>query len=899
LAEGRKRLHQVAKDLGLTPKQVMEICDRLGISYKNHLSTLSAEDVVRIEAHHRRPPAEKETPAAPSVPPFRRAITERNLVDLDAQLRETRAAAEEKSAKGPSEVAAPRIASPRPRSRPLPTLAVSAPARPKAVKPTPAATPPQELVQQPKARLTPEILKRLRERQRMAAAGASPPAPGAHPGAQARPEAPSPTAHPAPVPPSRPVPKQLAKDREPLFLEEEGKPGRRGGPVPGRKVRQVERGRRAAERSRHVERAELEALVRDEEELPALQPLQPLRRRREPTQAPPVVSRPQKVVIEPPITVRSLSEALGIKVGDLLKKFLLLNRPVHINAVLSPEDAMMVGLEYGVDVEIKKEKDVEEEIFSRIQPDPSKMVPRPPVVTFLGHVDHGKTSLLDAIRRTNIASTEAGGITQCIRAWQVERNGHRVTFLDTPGHEAFTAMRARGAQVTDIAVLVVAADDGVMPQTVEAVSHAKAAQVPIVVAINKVDLPTANVNRVLEQLARHGVIPDIWDPQHGVPCIQTSAVTGQGIEELLETLILLAEMADLKADPTVPALGTCLEAARHEGRGVLATFLVRQGTLRKGDIVVCGLAHGRIRAMYDDQDRPVESAGPGTPVLVAGLDEVPEAGEKFVSVPGLEVAREVVQKRREQARLAAAAAPRKITLQTLLAGDQGRKELRLILRADVQGSLEAIVTELEKFRDPEVEVQILHKDVGAVTESDVLLADASKAIIIGFNVGIEERARQLAEQKGVEIRRYAIIYDLSDDIRQALEGMLTPERQEDELGRAEVLQTFKIRGVGTVAGCRVTSGIVERNAFVRVLRDGRVIYPDPEAGKHVRIASLKRFQEDVREVRAGYECGIRIEDFNDVKVGDVLEIYRVREVRRRLGDRAKTAAEPVLVGSSS
>ena len=452
-------------------------------------------------------------------------------------------------------------------------------------------------------------------------------------------------------------------------------------------------------------------------------------------------------------------------------------------------------------------------------------------------------------------------------------------------------MRARGAQVTDIAVIVVAADDGVMPQTEEAISHAKAAGVQIVVAINKCDLPQARPERVLTQLASAGIVPDAWDPINGVPCVRCSALTGEGIDELLEHILLLAEAMDLKADPTVPALGTCLEAARHEGRGVLATLLIQQGTLHRGDVVVCGMAHGRIRSMWDDQNRMIKEAGPGTPVLVSGLDEVPEAGERFV-VASLEEARKIVERRRERAREGQVARRSAITLESLLTGSE-KKQLPMVIRADVRGSLEAIEKELSKFQDDEVEVRILHKDVGAITESDVLLAEASKGIIVGFNVGVEPKARQLAEQKKIEVRRYNIIYELSDDIRAALEGMLTPERHIRELGEAEVLQVFKIRGVGRVAGCRVRRGRVTRTCYVRVLRDGRVIYPDPGSERHVRVASLKRFQEDVPEVRSGYECGIRIEGFDDVKPGDVLEFYLVEEVRRKLGEK-RVSPEPAM-----
>ncbi len=906
LGEKKFRIHQVAKKLNKSSKEVMEACGRLGIQVKSHLSSVTEEEYARIRDSFSQPAdtpaaspaaaaaAETTAPKAKTSPPpgavspvGPMGITRRPIADLDQLARK---------GKPESEQAKTQERSRRPvrsRSRPVPQIHVppppTSPQAGRTGQKQQTSAEPQERVQQPKKRLTPELLRKIRERQKQQLKAAQEgPSRGTAPGETGQPPAP---------PAARDEAKKkgiriVAVPKVELAAEEETggrRGGRRGGAVAGRRMRRERRERRKENLITALESLE----ETEEEEQQALRAV-PFRQRKAKDQTP-AVQRPSRVEIEPPITVRSFSEATGIKVSDILKKLLLMGRSMTINSHLDPEDAQLLGIEFGIEVEVKLPKELEEEVFARIKPDPNKMVPRPPVVTLLGHVDHGKTSLLDRIRKTNIVASEAGGITQCIRAWQVEYDGKKITFLDTPGHEAFTAMRARGAQVTDIAVIVVAADDGVMPQTEEAISHAKAAGVQIIVAINKCDLPQAKPERVLHQLANVGILPEEWDMEHGVPCIRCSALTGEGIDDLLEHILLLAEAMDLKADPTVPAIGTCLEAARHEGRGVLATLLIEQGTLHRGDVVVCGLAHGRIRSMWNDQERMIKEAGPGTPVLVSGLDEVPEAGERFV-VASLDEARKIVERRRERAREGQVARRTAVTLESLLSGND-KKQLPLVIRADVRGSLEAIEKELSKFQDDEVEVRILHKDVGAITESDVLLAEASHGIIVGFNVGIEPKARQLAEQRRIEVRRYNIIYELSDDIRAALEGMLTPERHVRDLGEAEVLQVFKIRGVGRVAGCRVRRGRVLRSSYVRVLRDGRVIYPDPTSERHVRVASLKRFQDDVQEVRSGYECGIRIEGFDDIKPGDVLEFYEIQEIRRKLGQKRQTP-EPAVASAS-
>ena len=665
--------------------------------------------------------------------------------------------------------------------------------------------------------------------------------------------------------------------------EEEGRPigKRRPGQVIGREER---RQRRREEARLRAATTKAETLAEQDQETEIARPIirRPRPEAKPPAPRPVTQPRKGKVPIEPPITVRSLSEALGVSAQELIRKLVQRGQMLNINATLTPELAEELALEYNLELEIKKPADPEEEILKQLQaPDrPEDLVPRPPVVTVMGHVDHGKTSLLDRIRESDVASTEAGGITQHLRAWQVERAGKRITFLDTPGHEAFTAMRARGAQVTDIVVLVVAADDGVMPQTEEAISHARAANVPIIVAINKVDLPNANVQRTRNQLYSLGLIPDTMGGD--TPFVETVAAKERprGIQELLDMILLVAELRELKANPKKPAMGTCLEAKVTEGQGVVATLLVQNGTLHVGDAIVCGCSYGRVRAMFDANGKPLQEAGPATPVAVTGLDDIPEADDKFFVVPDLATAREIAERRRERRRLAAPVRTATLRLEDL---DKTKlQELKLILKADVRGSIEAIKKELEKLQSDEIRLNVIHAGVGAITEGDVQLALASPedTLIVGFNVVPDHRAQTLAEQRQVPIRLYNIIYQLTDDLKAALEGRLKPREEIVPLGRAVVREVFKISKVGTIAGCYVTQGVVERGAMVRVIREGRIIYPPPD--RTATIESLRRFKEDVREVREGFECGIKISNFDDVKVDDVLEVYRIVQVQRTL-----------------
>jgi translation initiation factor IF-2 len=576
----------------------------------------------------------------------------------------------------------------------------------------------------------------------------------------------------------------------------------------------------------------------------------------------PVPTVAAEVRLEGSLTVGELAQRLGLPAADVVRKLIEVGILAGVNQQIPLETARAVAEALGARVVTEA---------ARAAAAPARRLdvakegePRPPVVTVLGHVDHGKTTLLDAIRQTNVAAGEFGGITQHIGAYQVERGGRRITFIDTPGHEAFTALRARGAQVTDIAVLVVAADDGVMPQTVEAINHAKAAGVPIVVAINKVDLPEANPERVKQQLAELGLVPEEWGGD--VVMVPVSARTGQGLDELLEMILLVADLHDLRADPHKPARGTVLEARLDRGRGPVATVLVQEGTLRVGDAVVVGEVYGKVRAMTDDRGQRVREAGPSTPVEVVGLSDVPTAGDLLEVVADERRAKALAEERRERRRAAELTQARKGSLEELVEV----RELRLVVKADVHGSLEAILGALERLQTEEVKINVLHAGVGAVTESDVMLAAASRAVVLGFNVRPDPAARRLADQEGVDIRLYRIIYEALDDVRDLVRGLTAPKVAEVVLGRAEVRRTFHISRVGTVAGCYVVEGRIPRSAQVRLVRDGAVVYEG-------RLASLRRFKDDVREVAAGFECGMVLENFHDVKEGDVIEAYALQE----------------------
>jgi translation initiation factor IF-2 len=594
-----------------------------------------------------------------------------------------------------------------------------------------------------------------------------------------------------------------------------------------------------------------------------------------PKQAQPIVQPTGPVTVESGVTVRDLSQALQIPAAQLIKVMMNLGEMVQITQSLTDEAIQLIATEVDREITITHvgEEEEEPEVYEDAEED---LEDRPPVVTVMGHVDHGKTTLLDAIRQTSVVETEAGGITQHIGAYQVERDGRKITFLDTPGHEAFTALRARGAKATDIAVLVVAADDGVMPQTKESISHARAAEVPIVVAVNKVDLPDANPDRVKSELAAEGLQPEDWGGTTQYSAV--SAKQRQNLDDLLEKVLLVADAElELKANAAAEASGPIIESRLDVGRGPVATMLVHRGTLRVGDSIVAGDAYGRVRALYNHTGERIKEARPGDPVEIVGFEHPPPSGEIARVVENERQARDLAQRRGERLRREQLAqrAKRRVSIEGLFERMQegGVQELNLIVKADVLGSVEAAVSELSKIQHSEVVVNVIHEGVGGITEGDVMLASASNGVIVGFNVRPNAEARLLAEREGVEIRTYRVIYELTQDIEQAVVGMLRPETVEEVLGEAEVRATFRASRIGVIAGCMVTSGVIRRGANVRIVRDGAIIY-------ETTIETLKRFKEDAREVTEGFECGIHLAGYDDVKEGDVLEAYETRQIER-------------------
>lgn len=587
-----------------------------------------------------------------------------------------------------------------------------------------------------------------------------------------------------------------------------------------------------------------------------------------------VIARKKTLKLREGMTVKEFAELISIKVSDVMKKFMELGHMTTINEPVDIDAAMLIADSVGIKLEVMA---VEEELIVEEEAeDLSRLSLRPPVVTIMGHVDHGKTSLLDAIRETKVTETEAGGITQHIGAYKVKLKGKDIVFLDTPGHEAFTALRARGAKVTDVVVLVIAADDGVMPQTIEAIDHARAANVPILVAINKIDKPEANLQKVRTELAERGILSEEWGGQNIF--VEVSAKKRIGIEHLLEMILLQAEVMELKANPDRLAKGTIIEAKLDKGRGPVATVLVQAGTLKIGDNFLAGTSVGRVRALIDDTGKRIQTAGPSTPVEVIGFPEVPTAGAVFTAVDDEKRARQIALTRLQKERLAEMAKRRKLTLDDLYAKiKEGEvKDLNMIIKGDVQGSVEATRDALERITHPQVKVKVIHTAVGGINESDVMLAAASNAIVIGFNVRPEIKASQTAEKEGVDIRLYNIIYEAIEDVKKALEGLLEPTLKEKILGRAEVRQTFQVSRIGTIAGCYVIDGAVSRASDgVRIIRDNIVIYEG-------KLSSLKRFKDDVREVQTGYECGITIENYNDMKVGDIIENYVIEKIAGKL-----------------
>ncbi|HGH7175271.1 TPA: translation initiation factor IF-2 [Bacillus wiedmannii] len=587
-----------------------------------------------------------------------------------------------------------------------------------------------------------------------------------------------------------------------------------------------------------------------------------------------IVETPDKITFSGSLTVGELAKKLSKEPSEIIKKLFMLGIMATINQDLDKDTIELIATDYGIEVEEEVVvSETEFETFIDEQDDEENLKERPAVVTIMGHVDHGKTTLLDSIRNSKVTAGEAGGITQHIGAYQVDVNDKKITFLDTPGHAAFTTMRARGAQVTDITILVVAADDGVMPQTVEAISHAKAAGVPIIVAVNKMDKPAANPDRVMQELTEYELVPEAWGGD--TIFVPISAIQGEGIDNLLEMILLVSEVEEYKANPNRYAAGTVIEAQLDKGKGTIATLLVQNGTLRVGDPIVVGTSFGRVRAMVSDIGRRVKVAGPSTPVEITGLNEVPQAGDRFMAFADEKKARQIGESRAQEALLAQRGEKSKLSLEDLFQQIQEGdvKEINLIVKADVQGSVEAMAASLRKIDVEGVKVKIIHTGVGAITESDVILASASNAIVIGFNVRPDVNAKRTAELENVDVRLHRIIYKVIEEIESAMQGMLDPEFEEKVIGQAEVRQTFKVTKVGTIAGCYVIDGKITRDSGVRIIRDGVVIFEG-------QLDTLKRFKDDVKEVAQNYECGITIERYNDLKEGDIIEAYIMEEVKR-------------------
>lgn len=851
------RIYALAKDLGIDNKELLDICEKAGIKGKGSaLASLDEAEIARIKQQMEGAPAKPAPPAEPTRQPA-------------APIRESgsRAAGSVRDLNRKTQAGE---GAPRPVSRDTPKpreVKIRVAAMPEVQQPKASAAP-TEKVQKPDIALPQEAIRDAMKKK--ASSGSS-----------------------APL-------QDFTKTRTPRPAGRGGKPeaGREAdGPMPAGPLS----GRRKNKRSRDQGKGVDSEMGSTRQARPprrrsgSLTDDRPFRRRQiTRRRSGPVVNtaapRKENVQLQLPCSVRQFSEAAGVPAVKVLLTLQQMGDE-NVRTINSPMADEMVDVligEFGIEhVDVIAEESLEERLIESLfdqEDDPASLRPRPPVVTFLGHVDHGKTSLLDYLIGIDVVSGEAGGITQHIRAYQIDRDGQKISFVDTPGHEAFTEMRARGANVTDIAVLVVAADDGVMPQTEEAISHARAAGVPIIVALNKIDLPGANPEKALQDLASHELLPSEWGGE--IEVIRTSATEGTGMDELLETILVTAELHEYQANPVRPATGTCLEAEQQSDRGVIAKVIVQNGTLNVGDVVVCGAAHGRVKAMYDtlNPSRTIDSAGPSMPVNLTGLDVAPGAGDRFHVLDEIADARELAESREFESRHQSLSG---ITTRVSLQDFQNRLEtgtlgvveevvtLNLIIRADVRGSIEAIQKELGKLDHPEVRVNILQALVGGITAADVRLAQASEAVIIGFNVVPDDSARSLADELQVEIRRYEIIYKVSEDIRATLEGRLKPEEQSIDLGTAMVLRVFSISRVGAIAGCRVMRGSIERGCRIRVIRDSRII------GDYA-LDSLKREKDDTKEVRQGMECGIKLAGFNDVKEGDSLEAYKIEEVARTL-----------------
>jgi translation initiation factor IF-2 len=907
---GKTRVHLLAKELGMETKELIAQLDRIGMRGRKAQSSLEEDEVLRIRAAlaaQEKPQVHvgEEKVVADRVVrsedemigeiQARETIVERRVRANVIRRRTSRVEVPQPEAPQPEpEAAKAPVAEPAPAVEPIPV-----PARPVDQPEKDRALPVEAFAEEPGVAVEPEPRQEeaLPPEPALPEADTAQSAPSLAPEPVEQPKAPE----PAPVQEEAPrgarvlgridLKKTVRVEPAPTPLARRPSAAAPAAPLPGaeplKPARDLEKAKPGAveeekpKPGRHKKRIVKKQDVldfRDRElrsgRIPKKKKALPGKEQRKTEITVPKASK-RVIRISEVITVGDLAREMGVKAGEVIKKLMGLGMMATINQVLDADTATLIASEFDHQVE-NVAFDIESalQVEHQIEEPESALVPRPPVVTIMGHVDHGKTSLLDAIRSTNVIAQEHGGITQHIGAYHVQVDGRSVTFLDTPGHEAFTAMRARGAKVTDIVVLVVAADDGVMPQTVEAINHARAAEVPIIVAVNKIDKPDANLERVKRGLSEYGLVAEDWGGDAVFSPV--SAKSHEGIPHLLEMLLLQADILELKANPDKLARGAIVEAKLDRGRGPVATVLVQEGTLRVGDTFVCGVFHGKVRAMIDDRGRKIDAAPPSLPVEILGLQGVPEAGDSFVVVTDESKARQVAEYRQSKQREAELVKSSKVSLEELYdqikAGEV--KELRVVLKADVQGSVEALTDALSRLSTDEVKLRVLHGSVGGITESDVLLAAASNAIVIGFNVRPESKGAALAAQEGVDVRLYTIIYEAVADVRAAMEGMLEPTYREQTQGRVEVRQTFNIQGVGTVAGCYVTEGKIQRGSLIRLLRDQVVVHEG-------KLASLKRFKDDVREVGGGYECGLSIEGFQDIKQGDVIEAFeRIPVVRR-------------------
>ncbi|MFA5291770.1 MAG: translation initiation factor IF-2 [Phycisphaerae bacterium] len=879
------RVHLLAKDLGVNSKAIIEKCQAEGLDVKNHMSTISAglaatirewfsegthtttvetaapvdlakvrvkkkkktvkkptaEEAAAVAAAEQKPVEAQESGTTPT------AVLETVKSETDsqtAQLQESSGS----TVIEPAPVIVPEIITTPPKP-PEPVM----PAGPKLEKPKPAKLSGPRVIRVEK----PEVMERPRTRPR----------------------------------PSKPSYKQQATEpllaSAPEIAETSAKSGKGKKKTHGRKhdetllveepLRQQKTARKLLTRDIEERRARLEAAGGEGMRLRPTRKIETKKSKAEEA----LKIKPEKAYVYEPITVKDLAAALVVKTAEIAEKLIAHGVMAVANQVIPAETAELVALDFGIELIVQQRLSIEQQIAEEFANRPkNNLQKRSAVVTMLGHVDHGKTSLLDRIRSAQVAAGEAGGITQHIGAYQVtwgdKNNLKKVTFLDTPGHEAFTEMRARGANMTDIVVLVVAADDGVMPQTVEAIHHAKAAGVHIIVALNKIDLPGVDINRIYGQLAEHDLAPSEWGGKTDV--VKTSATKGTGIEELLEHLDFATEILELKADPTIPAVGWVVEAKLNPSKGPMATLLIQEGKLKKGDIILAGAGYGRIRTLRDSTGRSISSAISAMPVEVSGLNNVPQAGDKFYCLEDINRAKAAAEDKKSLARKAALSTRSLVTMENLFSQiEAGRtKEVNIIIRADVQGSVDVLMKYLSDLSTGEVQIKILHAAVGGITEGDIVLAEASGAIVIGFNVVPEDKAAKIAESKGVDVRLYSIIYKITDDLKKAMSGMLEPEDRINSLGKAVVRDTFKITGVGTIAGCYVEQGEVNRNARIRLIRDNIILRDN------CPIESLKHFKDDAKQVRTGFECGIKIAGFDDIKTGDIFEVYEIVKVQRTI-----------------